>query len=283
MPCFFVEPRIVRPPWGGTRLATDLHKGEGIIGETWEAWPDGRLTTHDEPLSNRVNFPLLVKLLDTRELLSVQVHPDAEAAKARVGAPMGKAEAWVVLQADSGARIALGLAQEMSAIELHDRAASGAIEADLNWIYPHAGDVIDVPPGTIHAIGPGLLLYEIQEPIDLTWRLYDWGRGRELHLDHACAVADLRPCPPAFVIRGALGPGDESLITLLQRPHFSLDRITQGARWRVEAGAALTVVVGSLSLRSGRDEWPLIRGQTIVLGPGEYNAAGLGVALLARP
>ncbi|MFN7143673.1 MAG: type I phosphomannose isomerase catalytic subunit, partial [Myxococcota bacterium] len=183
-------PTLARPVWGGFTLSREMGKDpdpEARIGESWEVWRDNR-ATDGRKLSEIVDFPLLVKILDVRETLSVQVHPDDEAAVRLIGAPHGKHEGWVVLRAEPGARVAYGLNREMSRDELRERALSGAIEQDLAWLPVKAGDVIDVPPGTVHAIGGGVLFYEVQQPCDLTWRLYDWGRGRELHLDHALEV-----------------------------------------------------------------------------------------------
>ena len=264
---FRTLPTLKRPLWGGSRLAAEFGKGEGIIGESWECWPDG-LLADGRRVREVADLPVLVKLIDTREVLSVQVHPGDEAARGR-GHPHGKAEAWVVLDALPGARVAWGLRRELSRAELRERALSGAIEADLAWFEPRPGDVIEVPPGTIHAIGPGLLLYEVQEPIDLTWRLYDWGRGRELHLEEACEVARLEvvsdPCRP-------MGERDG---VLLQRVEFRLSRRTDGAWWQ-EGWAAFTAL-GNVTL----DGEEVRRGETVVLGPGEHGSVG-GAGLVAE-
>lgn len=266
-------PTLTRPPWGGSRLAA-LGKGEGLIGESWEVWRENRVLGADRPLGELVDFPLLVKLLDTRELLSVQVHPDAVAARELAGAPHGKAEAWVVLDAEPGARIAYGLRHPLDRATLAEHARTGAIEADLAWLHPRPGDVIDVPPGTIHAIGPGLLLYEVQEPIDLTWRLYDWGRGRELHLDRACAVARTEPAADPFRAPVPVAPGLERL---LETPHFVVERLRLPA---VRQGwEALTVVEGHAVVHGER----LPAGQTVMVPPTPTRVEGDGVALVARP
>ncbi len=266
-------PTLSRPPWGGLRLAA-LGKGEGVIGESWEVWRENEVVGLGRPLGEVVDFPLLVKLLDTRQMLSVQVHPGPVEARALAGAPHGKAEAWVVLAAEPGARIAYGLAHELSAEALAERARSGEIEADLAWITPQPGDVIDVPPGTIHAIGPGLLLYEVQEPIDLTWRLYDWGRGRELHLGPACAVALRAPLGDPFRHPVPVAPGVERL---LESPHFVVERVQLPA---VRHGwEALTVIEGGAVV----DGAPVPVGGTVLLPPGPTPVGGAGVALSARP
>jgi mannose-6-phosphate isomerase len=268
-----LRPTLTRPPWGGHRLAA-LGKGEGAIGESWEVWRENVVEGDGRAFGEIADFPLLVKLLDTRERLSVQVHPDAVQARALAGAPHGKAEAWVVLEAEPGARIAYGLNRVLSAEELRERAQSGEIEADLAWLEPRAGDVIDVPPGTIHAIGPGLLLYEVQEPIDLTWRLYDWGRGRQLHLDEACAVAIRAPMPPPWRRGVEVGPG---VTRLIESPHFVVERIRLPIRRR--GWEAMTMLQGEATVAGLH----AVAGQTLVLPPGEVRVDGSGEALVARP
>lgn len=265
-------PTLTRPPWGGLRLS-ELGKGEGAIGESWEVWRENEVAGLGRPFGEVADFPLLVKLLDTRERLSVQVHPDAVQARALAGAPHGKAEAWVVLHAEPGARIAYGVNRELTEAELHDRAQTGEIEADLAWIEPKPGDVINVPPGTIHAIGPGLLLYEVQEPIDLTWRLYDWGRGRPLHLEQACVVARRSPSPSPWQEPVRIS---DQVVRLLEGPLFVIERVTLPlARHGWEA---LTLLSGEAEVDGER----LAPGQTIVLPPGQWYVGGEGEALVAR-
>lgn len=274
MPVVRLVPTLSRPPWGGFRLGAELGKGEGSIGESWEVWRENAVVGEGVRLGDRVDFPLLVKLLDTRALLSVQVHPGDVDARLRTGSPHGKAEAWVVLAAEPGARIAYGLSRELSVAELRDRADSGAIEADLAWIEPRPGDVIDVPPGTIHAIGPGLLLYEVQEPIDLTWRLYDWGRGRDLHLDHACAVAIRTPQPSPYRASVPVAPGIDRL---LETRHFVVDRVQLPARRR--GWEAVTVIEGCAVVEGHT----VPRGGTVLVPPEGAFLEGEGVVLAARP
>jgi mannose-6-phosphate isomerase len=196
-------PREVEKPWG-------RDDGSGRrIGEIWFEAPGGR------PL------PLLVKYLFTSEKLSVQVHPDDAHARAR-GLPNGKSECWFVVAAEPGAKLALGLKEEMSEAELREAAADGSIERRLDWIEARRGDFFSVPAGTIHAIGPGLSLIEIQQPSDVTYRLYDYGRDRALHLDDAVAVANRSPVANA---RRRAGP--ESAI-LLEAAPFSVAYVASG-------------------------------------------------------
>jgi len=142
----------------------------GKLGEAW--------FTADPPL------PILVKFLFAAESLSVQVHPEGECG-------VGKTEMWRILRAGPGARIALGFDQPIASPELREAALSGEIERLLRWIPVSAGETYFIPAGTIHAIGAGVTICEIQQNSDITYRLYDYGRPRELHLDPGLAAADL--------------------------------------------------------------------------------------------
>jgi mannose-6-phosphate isomerase len=269
-------PTLARPMWGGTALAAEMGKDPdptARIGESWEVWRENR-TSDGRRLADVVDFPLLVKLLDVRETLSVQVHPDDAAAQRIVGAPHGKHEGWVVLRAEPGAKVAYGLNRAMGEDELRARALSGEIEADLAWLEVRAGDVIDVPPGTIHAIGGGVLFYEVQQPCDLTWRLYDWGRGRPLHLEEALKVVARAPVASTAVAR-PLGEGREEL---LDGAHFHVERLTLPQTRRFEVWEALTVASGELRVGGERVGF----GATLLLPPGEWRLEGEGTVLAAR-
>ena len=182
LPCqFHAKPwgsELASVPWLTALLESDW-PADQKVGEVWFGTGDG-------------GQELLIKLLTTTEPLSIQVHPDDAYARQQ-GWPCGKHEAWVVLDAQPGPCIGLGLRQPMSAQQLRDAARDGRLPQLLHWQPVRPGDVIDVPPGTIHAIGAGLSLLEIQQPADLTFRLFDFARGRELHLDEGCAVSHLQP------------------------------------------------------------------------------------------
>ena len=174
----------VEKPWGRLQLWPGFAGAERApVGEVWFDAPPG------------VAAILQVKYLFTSERLSIQVHPDDDAARA-TGYPHGKDEAWVVLAAAPDSTIAYGLKHALSREALRAAALDGSIEALLDWRPVKAGDVIYSQAGTIHAIGAGLTIIEVQQNIDLTYRLYDYGRPRELHLDAGLAVADCAPLPP---------------------------------------------------------------------------------------
>jgi mannose-6-phosphate isomerase len=169
---------------------------------------------------------LLVKYLFTSEHLSVQVHPtDAEAQRA--GYKRGKDEAWLVLAADPGATVALGTTRTMSKDELRAASLDGSIEHLLDWKPVKAGDFIYSPAGTIHAIGGGLTVIEIQQNVDLTYRLYDYGSDRELHLDAGVAVSDARPFEP---LPTPAQPADGDRTILAEGPKFVIERWPAGTR-----------------------------------------------------
>lgn len=134
--------------------------------------------------------PLLLKFLYTAERLSVQVHPSDEYARAHHNC-LGKTEAWYVVDAEPDAAVALGFRETLTPEEVRRRLADGTFMEVLQWHPAKAGDVFLVPAGTVHAIGAGLRIVEVQQHSDITYRLYDYGRPRELHLDHGLAVASL--------------------------------------------------------------------------------------------
>ena len=241
-----LKPRLVPRVWGGRRLAERFGARDAEpIGEAWMVYDENEVL--EGPFAGRrlrdvlpalgpgflgdrafrrygLELPLLVKLLDTAEWLSVQVHPDdayAHAVEAGTGFH-GKNEAWVVLDADPGAQIVYGVRRPVSRAELRAAAEDGSILELLNFVPVEPGDVIFVPAGTIHALGPGMLLYEVQQRSDLTYRLFDYGRGRKLHLEKALDVARLEPTP---VQKTRLRPG-----TFLSTPFFTLSLIEERAR-----------------------------------------------------
>ncbi len=195
-----ITPQRVERVWGQRNLpswAPGENESDAPIGEIWFEEPDG------------ADRELLVKLLFTAERLSIQVHPDDAAARA-IGHKRGKDEAWLVLDAEPDAVIGLGLRREVSKDELRAAARSGEIEQLIDWRPVKAGEVYYSPAGTVHAIGAGLTIMEIQQNLDLTYRLYDYGRPRELHLEEGVEVADTGPWRPDGTAR-EIGPGRELL------------------------------------------------------------------------
>ena len=206
-----LNPRAVAKPWGRRDLSPWCASQGPAIGEM--VYDGGS------------EAPLLLKALFTAERLSVQVHPDDAAARAQ-GLPRGKDEAWIILAAEPGATIGLGLRHAVSADELAAAAHDGSIEALVDWLPVRAGDVYFAPAGTIHAIGAGLTLIEVQQNLDLTYRLFDYGRPRNLHLSDGIAVAERGPWQPQNPPR-ALGDGRSSLI---EGPSFIVERVVANGR-----------------------------------------------------
>jgi mannose-6-phosphate isomerase len=202
----------VEKPWGRETLPAGFRPPRrGRVGEIWFGAPDGG------PL------PLLVQYIFTAQPLSVQVHPDDRDARAR-GLPHGKSECWYVVDAEPGARVALGLAEAMSRDSVRDSALDGSIEARLAWRTVAAGDFFYIPAGTIHAIGGGISLVEVQQPSDVTYRLFDYGRPRPLHVEEAVAVARLDRYPERLAAKAA-----GRVRTLVSSPHFTLVHVAPGA------------------------------------------------------
>jgi mannose-6-phosphate isomerase len=199
MPAYRLTTKRVEKPWGRHDLwpgFEDAPAGSPAIGEIWFETPRG--VGQDDP-------ELLIKYLFTSDKLSVQVHPDDEDARAR-GHERGKNEAWQILSAEPHATIAIGTLNPMTRDELRAASEDGSIEDLLDWKAVQADQFWYSPAGTVHAIGPGLVLVEVQQNIDLTYRLYDYGSDRELHLEDGVAVSDPVPYVAPFKPRD-LAPG----------------------------------------------------------------------------
>jgi mannose-6-phosphate isomerase len=301
-----VVPRLDAKPWGGRGLARyglDLPPGEkigealvtageavitagdgvgGTIGDLIETDPAGRRGELAQgAVSGRPLFPLLVKLIDAAENLSIQVHPDDAGAQALDR--LGKTEAWHVLDAAPGSKLYLGL---RAGVEFATFAAAAAKLDGSSAIYLRAVDAepgmtVLIPAGTVHALGAGVMVYEIQQPSDVTFRLDDWGRvdaqgkPREMHLDQGFAVsrAELRPERIAAVeLRHAVAR--RHLLTACR--YFALERIALPAGGAVAVGGpdspqVVTVLAGSAEL-VGDAVHPLEAGASGVVWPAEAPA-----------
>ena len=216
MPATLLATHRVEKPWGRHQLwgpFGDPPVGGEPIGEFWFQAPGD--STPD----------LLIKYLFTSEKLSVQVHPDDEQAHAR-GLPRGKDECWLILDAAPDSTIAMGTKVPVDKAVLREAALDGSIERLLDWKPVKAGDFFYVPSGTVHAIGAGLTLIEVQQNSETTYRLYDYGRPRELHLEDGIAVSDPRPYAP-YPSPGRI---DDDRTILVDGPKFVLERLAGGAR-----------------------------------------------------
>jgi mannose-6-phosphate isomerase len=178
-------------------------------------------------------FPLLVKMLFPKEKLSVQVHPD-DALAQQYGFPRGKTECWYALDAAEGASVALGLVPGTTPEQIRAAIEDATLEKYLKWLPVHKGDMIFVDAGTVHAIGPGAVLLETQQASDLTYRMYDYGRGRELHVEQSMRAARME------TRAGKVKPVDENGHSVLIREHyFEMERwLLEGSKASAKLGQA---------------------------------------------
>ena len=252
---FMLRPAVKDYLWGGTRLNDDFNLGISIdpFAEAWvcSTHPDGESVVAEsgQPLSQMLRehpeymgthaesvaggqFPILIKLIDARKDLSVQVHPDDEYARIYENGSLGKTEMWYVLDAKEDTKLVYGFNRDMTEEKVRDSISSGSIEKYLNHVAVHKNDLFNIEAGTVHAIGAGCLIAEIQESSNLTYRLYDYnrvdkdGNTRELHVDKAVKVMNMKssttPRQPMRVIRYQNGTASE----LLGRcKYFQVERI----------------------------------------------------------
>ena len=226
--------RMVGKVWGRDHLPAPFVTPAGErIGEIWFEPPP------EVP-------QVLVKYLFTSEKLSVQVHPSDDTA---IAGEAGKEECWLVLDAEPDARLAIGFERAVTPAEIEAAAKDGTIEHLLTWHRARPGDLFYLPAGTVHAIGPGLSLVEVQQTSETTFRLYDYGRPRELHLERALAVAD--GVPYAAEHRRSIADGQ----VLVDGPHFRLDRVEgvpDAATLAAYPGALLVLpLAGEVAARDG--------------------------------
>jgi mannose-6-phosphate isomerase len=201
---------MIEKPWGRTRILSSFgDTGGRKVGEVW--------------FEGASDLPLLAKYIFTSEKLSIQSHPNESTARA-AGLKNGKDECWYILDAEPGATLGLGLRSVTSKGELRRSALDGSIEELVEWKTVAPGDFFYVPAGTIHAIGAGVTLLEFQQNIDVTYRLYDYGRPRELHLDEGIKVARAEPYDDA---RAAHVPPDGPRV-LVDGPFFHFLQAVDG-------------------------------------------------------
>jgi mannose-6-phosphate isomerase len=245
--------------WGGRNLERVLGRElpPGRVAESWEiaAHDDGASTVANGPYTGRTltevhgllgldligrrngwaqergKFPLLVKLLDASDKLSVQVHPNDAYALAHEGNELGKTEMWVVLHAEPGARLIIGLCRGIAPSQFRQAIESGTLEECLHTLAVKAGDFVCVPSGTVHALLDGVVIAEIQQNSNTTYRVYDWnraakGRARPLHIDKAMDVIDFTCVEPPLPQPTPLPAGEGLQRSLLcHNQYFTTERI----------------------------------------------------------
>jgi mannose-6-phosphate isomerase len=272
------DPVLVERIWGGRRLCGyNKEIGNRVIGESWET---GVLSE---------NIPVLIKLIDAGEALSVQVHPDDGYAMKVENARNGKSEAWIVLECEEDSFIIRGFNRRIRKDELKSLLEKGLISEVLNYVKVKKGDCIFIPAGTVHSIGKGILTYEVQQPSDLTYRLYDWdrtdpgGKGRELHIDKAVEAIDYSLELPD--VTNVYDLPKEDIFNIIECEHFktSFRSIMEKERHFYGVGGfmAVTAVSGDSLLHYEDSRLLMRKGDTCII-PAEYgrpvSIEGLGAA-----
>jgi mannose-6-phosphate isomerase len=309
---FPLEPQYRERVWGGQRLRA----ANPPIGEAWIAYGPSRVAggrlagqTIDElvalhgakllgtAVANRfgTRFPLLIKLLDCAAWLSVQVHPNDTQAHRMVGpGEFGKTEAWYFLAADPGARIMVGVKPGVGPNELAARIREGRVLEVAEHVSVHDGEALLIPAGTLHALGPGLLLYEIQQASDTTYRVYDWDRpqsaGRKLHIEESVAVT--MPVGPAELKHPEVAAGETGTAPAIECPLFRLElaRVSAGGGPLAADTAGrsfhlVTAIEGAAEIVCGTEEIGLNRFETALVAgsAGSYEVrSNAGTATLLR-
>jgi mannose-6-phosphate isomerase len=244
-----------------------------LAGQTLEAVTQryGRELVGDAP-NDRSRFPLLLKFLFPREKLSVQVHPDDEGARV-LGQPCGKTECWYVLAAEPGAAVALGLKDGVTRADVERGIAETRMEMLVNWVPVRPGEMIYVDAGTVHAIGPGSILVETQQNSDTTYRLYDYGRPRELHIKEGLAAMKERT-HAGKVARA----GNNGIANLVSSPCFRVDKFVVKQEREIErrpgkSSAQVLVALDGCGVVEAEGMRPVTfaKGEAVVL-PAEIGA-----------
>lgn len=291
--------------WGGNKLRESYHKesAEDVISETWElsAHPNGPsvieggpdkgltfpafLAKHGRQILGKnaascADFPILIKLIDARLRLSIQVHPNDE--QARAEGQFGKNEMWYILEADPGAFLYLGFREEITKEEFRRRIGDGTLPDVLNKVYVHPGEVYFIPAGTLHAIGAGIVIAEIQQNSDLTYRVFDYmrrdkeGKFRPLHVEQAVAVTNCVP-PAPYV------SADDHLVTC---PYFTVDAVSAPYLGLAGSDSFVSVLVtdGEGEILAGDEVLPVRKGDSVFIPAesGLFTLQGSAKALITR-
>jgi mannose-6-phosphate isomerase len=275
---FILEPKETAAIWGGDALVTRYGKhGDRAqpIGESWECWDENRVTNGPcagatlaelraelgAALTGAIDpvrtFPVLTKIIDARQALSVQVHPDDAYAKRVEHQPNGKTECWYILAREPGAELVLGWTRDTTRAEYERRVADGTLAEILRRVPVEPGDAFYLPAGTLHAIGAGIQLFETQQASDLTYRIFDWNRvgaddkPRPLHVDKAGDVLDYRATNPGAVRQLAYTAGGLERTLLIADARFLVERVTvrRAESYLETDGLPLTITAMDAHLR----------------------------------
>ena len=266
---YLLEPLEKAAIWGGNALVTRYGKNAAAgedIGESWECWDANRIENGSlagETLAGlrralgselmgtlpaEQPFPVLTKIIDARQALSVQVHPDDGYAQRVEHQPNGKTECWYILRADPGAELVLGWTRDTDRAEYERRVADGSLGELLRRVPVRAGETYYLPAGTLHAIGAGIELFEAQQASDLTYRIFDWnrrgsdGQPRELHVAKAADVVDFRAGHQRAVVTIGFSEGALERTLLIGDERFALERVRATGPGRIDTdGGPLAV------------------------------------------
>jgi mannose-6-phosphate isomerase len=286
---FSLKPWFSERVWGKSDLKPWFEETgtTELVGEAWLTGPQclvetgpfqgQTLASVGEKLGGE--FPLLVKILFPADKLSVQVHPDDVQAKA-MGETRGKTECWYVLEAEPGATVALGLKPGVGAKEIAASVEGGTMEMLLEHVPVSVGDMLFVDAGTVHAIGPGVVLLETQQTSDVTYRLYDYGRPRELHLEKGLQV--IKPKTQA----GKVAPRKmDGFTRLIEQKYFVVDRFDVASAGEVsvafDGAGCLIGLAGRGVVIRGEGQFELSPGKAVVVPVGGANViveSGSGVS-----
>ncbi len=290
------EPILKRIRWGGTRLGSVLQKpigSETDYAESWEIADHGDdqsivaggslasqslgelVRTENEKLfgsqAGMEQFPLLIKFLDANDWLSLQVHPNDEQAKTYDADENGKTEAWVILDAEPGSKLCVGLKDGITKDDFKAHLDAGTIEEALHIFEVNAGDCVFVPAGTVHAIGSGVLLAEVQQQSDLTFRIHDWGRmgsdgkPRQLHIDQSLACIDFERGPVNPVTPKSISATQEELV---REGYFVIERHQTNSPFSISTDNKFRILMllqGETNIKAGEHEQMLSLGGTLLV------------------
>lgn len=317
MSIFKLDPAFKDYIWGGTRLRDEYGKkcDYDKVAESWElschkdgpsVVADGEykgltLNEYIEKAGKGVlgkncerfeNFPILIKLIDAKDNLSVQVHPDNDYAM-RVEGEYGKTEMWYVVDCDEGATLLYGFKHEITKEEFARRIADNTLLEVTNAVPVKKGDVFFIKSGTLHAIGKGILIAEIQQNSNTTYRIYDYGRvgkdgkPRELHVEKAKEVTNLVPPKYPTTAQGAptaIEGGKETLLRSCE--YFNVNKLELDGTTKLTAGEgsfnSLLVLDGAFEIAAGSEKASAKKGDSLFItaGTGEYTVTGKGTIIL---
>jgi mannose-6-phosphate isomerase len=286
--------------WGGEKIKTRLGLDFSPMTRCAEAWVlsgyEGRQTivTNGFLEGNEINelievymddlvggkvyettgeiFPLLIKFIDSRDWLSIQVHPDDELARKR-NMPNGKSEMWYVLDADDNAQLIAGFNRKISQKQYLDHLQDKTLPEILNFEKVNAGDAFNMPAGLVHALGPGVLLAEIQQTSDATYRIYDWdrkdagGKGRELHTDLALAAINFNPHERSKI---SYSNKVNETVTLVESEHFTtnildLARPLKKNYEEIDSFVIYICLEGGMKIKCGESQTLVAKGEVVLV------------------